>query len=103
MAETRTSVDRIQSLLASSQTQLQEQFYVERIGIFGSSVRGEDDPTSDIDILVVFDEGHKDFFNYMRLKAYLEDLLGSDVDLVPKDAIKPHLRQRILSEVEFVA
>lgn len=102
MAEAISRVERLRSLLASSQTQLQERFHVEQIGIFGSSVRGEDDLTSDVDILVVFERGHKDFFNYMRLKEFLEDLLMNDVDLVPMNAIKPRLRQRILSEVEFV-
>lgn len=63
---------------------------------------GELKKSSDIDVLVSFDQGRKDLFNYMRLKMYLEELLGRKVDLVIKDAVKPRLRDRILSEVRYV-
>lgn len=97
-----TTADQLTDLLTSHRRRLRERFHVEQIGIFGSSVRGDNRADSDIDVLVEFEKGHKDVFNYMRLKAYLEDLLGRDVDLVLKDALKPRLRDRILSEVEFV-
>ncbi len=77
-------------------------FHIKEIGIFGSFVREEQIISSDIDILVEFDKGHKDFFNYMRLKYYLEELLGRNVDLVIKNAVKPRLRDRIFSEIEYV-
>jgi hypothetical protein len=57
---------------------------------------------SDIDVLVSFEQGHKDFFNYMRLKQYLEGLLGRKVDLVIKEAVKPRLQERIFNEVRHV-
>ncbi len=77
-------------------------FHIKEIGIFGSFVREEQIISSDIDVLVEFDKGHKDFFNYMRLKYYLEELLGRNVDLVIKNAVKPRLRDRIFSEIEYV-
>jgi predicted nucleotidyltransferase len=80
----------------------QATFHIKEIGIFGSFVRGTERDRSDIDILVEFEEGYKDFFNYMRLKQCLEDLLGKRVDLVMKKAIKPRLKERILNEVEYV-
>ncbi|GAJ11061.1 unnamed protein product, partial [marine sediment metagenome] len=74
------------------------------LGIFGSFVKGQEkaDNSSDIDILINFKKGHKDFFNYMRLKYYLENLLGREVDLVIKEAVRPRLKERIFSEVEYV-
>ena len=81
---------------------LQATFHIKEIGIFGSVVRGTERERNDIDILVEFEEGYKDFFNYMRLKEYLENLLGKKVDLVMKKAIKPRLKERILNEVEYV-
>ncbi len=81
---------------------LNKTYHVKKIGIFGSFVRGAHSQYSDIDILVDFEKGHKDFFNYIRLKYYLENLLGKKVDLVMKKAIKPVLKKRILSEVEYV-
>jgi predicted nucleotidyltransferase len=77
-------------------------FHIREIGLFGSYIRGEQTASSDIDVLVEFENGHKDFFNYMRLKYYLEGLLGRNVDLVIKNAVKLRLRKRIFSEVEYV-
>ena len=77
-------------------------FHIREIGLFGSYIRGEQTASSDIDVLVEFEKGHKDFFNYMRLKFYLEWLLGRNVDLVLKNAVKLRLRKRIFSEVEYV-
>ncbi len=77
-------------------------FHIREIGLFGSYIRGEQTASSDIDVLVEFEKGHKDFFNYMRLKFYLEWLLGRNVDLVIKNAVKLRLRKRIFSEVEYV-
>ena len=77
-------------------------FHIKEIGIFGSFVREKATENSDIDILVEFEKGHKDFFNYMRLKYYLEVILGRNVDLVIKNAVKSRLRDRIFSEIEYV-
>jgi len=74
---------------------------VERIGVFGSFVRGEEKAESDVDVLVEFREGQKTFDHYIDLKFYLEDLFGRKVDLVMKGAIKRRLREPILSEVVY--
>lgn len=79
-----------------------KEFGVKRIGLFGSYLRGEQKKTSDIDILVEFEEGKKTFDNYMGLKFFLEELFGCKVDLVIFDAIKPYLKQYILGSVKYV-
>lgn len=89
------------SLLRLHEQEIKERFGVERIGIFGSFVRGEERPESDVDVLVEFREGEKTFDHYMDLKFYLEDIFGRKVDLVMKGAIKPRLREPILSEVVY--
>lgn len=78
-----------------------DSFGVGRIGIFGSCVRGEDNPESDIDVLVVFKI--KSFDNYMDLKFFLEDHFKRAVDLVMLESVKPALRDEILSEVKYAA
>jgi len=74
------------------------------MGIFGSFVKnkGYIHQDSDIDILISFKKGHKDFFNYMRLKNYLEKILDREIDLVIKEAVKPRLKEKIFKEVEYV-
>jgi predicted nucleotidyltransferase len=89
------------SLLRLHEQEIRNRFGVERIGIFGSFVRGEEKPESDVDVLVEFREDGKTFDHYMDLKFYLEDLFGRKVDLVMKDAIKRRLREPIHSEVIY--
>ena len=92
----------IQNRLGTNKEFLKSKFHVKEIGLFGSFVTGESTAASDIDILVEFQKGHKDFFNYMRLKLYLQEILGRDVDLVPGSAVKPRLRKSIFSQVQYV-
>ena len=73
---------------------------VNRLGLFGSFIRDEQGPDSDVDILVEM-EG-KSFAAYFEVLDFLEELFGRKVDLVPKEDIKPLLRNRILREVVYV-
>ena len=72
---------------------------VKRLGVFGSFVRGEAGPDSDIDFLVELEK--KTFDIYMDLKFFLEDLFERKVDLVLTDTIKPRLRPYIENEVVY--
>jgi predicted nucleotidyltransferase len=98
------NIVEIKKILEKNNKYLRQTFHVMEIGIFGSFVKEEEktDNDSDIDILITFRKGYKDFFNYMRLKYYLEDLLGREVDLVIKEAVKPRLKERISREVKYV-
>ena len=95
-------MDKVERELKEKKAYIKEVFHIREIGIFGSFIRGEQTADSDIDVLVEFEKGHKDFFNYMRLKYYLEELLGRKVDLVIKNAVKSRLKKRIFSEVKYV-
>jgi predicted nucleotidyltransferase len=102
MVRQRTNLNEIKTKLETHQRYLREVFHVKEVGIFGSYVTGRQTLRSDIDILVTFEKGYKDFFNYMRLKRYLEEFLGNRVDLVIKEAVKERLRKKILDEVVYV-
>jgi len=86
----------VRTILSTHFRSLQERKVAE-LFIFGSVVRGEADEDSDIDILVVFSEP-VGLFHFIRLQDHLEQLLGCDVDLVTRDALKPALRDSILRE-----
>lgn len=77
---------------------LGEKFEVESMGIFGSYVRREQRSDSDLDVLVTFKKPI-DFFRFIELEDTLSGLLGVQVDLVTKNALKPRLGRRILAEV----
>jgi uncharacterized protein len=68
------------------------------MGVFGSYVRGQQRADSDLDILVELDGGIG-LMEFVGLKQELGDAIGLEVDLVSRDALKPHIGQRILSEV----
>jgi len=95
-------IEEIRNKLLKQRTDIQKRFHVKQIGVFGSFVKNKQTKNSDVDILVEFEKGHKDFFNYMRLKFYLEATIGIKVDLVMKEAVKPKLRERIFNEVIYV-
>jgi predicted nucleotidyltransferase len=86
----------------SRQREALDQFGVRSLALFGSVVRDESRPGSDVDILVEF-EGKATFDRYMSLKFFLEDLLGTHVDLVTRKALRPAMRPAIEEEAIRVA
>lgn len=68
------------------------------IRVFGSVVRGEEGPDSDVDFLVEFDHGYDLFTQRLPLTRQLSELLGRPVDLLPEHELNRHLRDRILKE-----
>lgn len=74
---------------------------VKKIGLFGSYVRGEADHESDIDLLVIFEEGKKNFRNFMGVAQYLEEIFGRRIEIVTKESLSPYIGPHILEEVEY--
>jgi hypothetical protein len=93
------SPDRFIRRLRNVLPEIKSRFGVRRIGLFGSTVRGDANPASDIDVLVEFDE--PTFDRYMDLKFYLEDLFGKPCDLVLSDVLKEGVRGSALREVVY--
>jgi predicted nucleotidyltransferase len=65
--------------------------------VFGSVVRGEDGPDSDIDFLVTLEPG-RSLLDQAALVEDLEELLGGRVDIVEDDALHWYIRDRVLQE-----
>jgi len=85
--------------IASMRQELSERFTVQRIGVFGSVVKGHANTESDVDILVELAE--PTFDHYMDLKFMLEEALKCPVDLVMADTIKPRIKSIIEQEVVY--
>lgn len=89
------------ALLARSKPVLATRYGVTRLALFGSTARNAARSDSDIDILVAFD-GPATFERYFGVQFYLEDLLGSPVDLVTEKALRPELRPFIEKEAVHI-
>ena len=67
---------------------------VRHAALFGSTARGDNGPDSDIDILVDIDPAAGvTIFDYVALKDYVASLFEEPVDVIDREALKPHLRQ----------
>ncbi len=76
---------------------------VERLGLFGSFARDEQRDDSDVDILVEFAPGRKNFDNFMNLNFKLEDVLQRHVEVVTRESLSPYIGPHILEEAEYVS
>ncbi len=91
----------ILTFLKAHQARLHE-LGVQRVGLFGSFAREEQNDESDIDLLVEFDPAQKNFDNFMSLSFFLEDMLGHRIEIVTPEAFSPYMRPHILKEIEYV-
>ena len=91
-------IDELRSILRRELPSLAHRYAVRSLGLFGSYVRHENRPDSDLDVLVSFDQTPS-LLRFIEVENHLSDLLGVKVDLVMRDALKPHIGQRILAEV----
>ena len=87
------------TLLRSEYPYLRKNFGVEKIGIFGSTIRGEDQNSSDVDVVFTFLPGKISLDRYLELADYLESLFGRKVDLIPDDGLSPYIRPEVMNEV----
>jgi predicted nucleotidyltransferase len=94
--------ERVLSLLASRREDIIARFRVKKLSVFGSAARDDMRSDSDVDILVEFQEAAT-FDGYMDLKAFLETILSTSVDLVTEDAVKPRMRPVIEKDMVRVA
>ena len=78
-----------------------KRFGVQRIGLFGSCLRGEEQDRSDVDLLVEFEEGYLKLANIVDLGDYLENLFGRRVELITPDSLSPYIGPHILQEVQY--
>ena len=72
-----------------------------KVALFGSFVRGDAGPDSDIDVLVEFGRP-TGFLALVKLERELSEIMGRRVDLLTEDAISPHLRDEILASQRVV-
>jgi uncharacterized protein len=92
--------EEVLGYLQASRERFRREYGVSRLGVFGSTGRGEAAETSDLDVIVEMD--NPTFDRYMDLKFELEDHFGVEVDLVLAGTVKDRLRPVIERETVYV-
>jgi hypothetical protein len=96
-------LDILKETIRKIKLEIEAEYQIDELGIFGSYVRGEETKNSDIDLLVTFKpEARFGLIKYCKLQNLLSDKLGKKVDLVMKKGLKPHIGQQILNEVIYL-
>jgi predicted nucleotidyltransferase len=95
--------EEILKYLNSQKHYFREKYCVRKIALIGSFARNEQNPHSDIDILVDIEEGTPDIFELKRsLRKDLEQKFGRKVEIASERYLKPFYRTEILQEAEYV-
>ncbi|WP_417590476.1 nucleotidyltransferase family protein [Owenweeksia hongkongensis] len=94
------SLEQIKSALVTHKATLSKRYPIKSLAIFGSYSRGDQNDSSDVDILVEFDG--KIGLKFIDLAEEIESLLGNKVDLVSKNEIKQKYIESINSDLIYV-
>ncbi len=89
---------KILKILADLKGEIRQKYKAQIKGIFGSYARGEQKDTSDIDILVDFEED-ADLFDFTGLALFLEEKLNLRVDIIPEKSLRKEIKRSVLKEV----
>jgi hypothetical protein len=76
--------------------------HIRRLALFGSVLRDDFRPDSDVDVLVEFREGHTPGLDFFGMEIELSELLGHKVDLHTPGFLSPYFRDRVLAEAEVL-
>lgn len=76
--------------------------HIRRLALFGSVLRDDFKPDSDVDVLVEFEPGHVPGLAFITMQDELSDLLGRKVDLNTPACVSPYYRKEVLDEAEVL-
>ena len=74
--------------------------HIRKLALFGSVLREDFGPDSDVDVLVEFEPGHVPGLAFLSMEQELSEIVGRKVDLNTQGFLSPYFRNRVLSEAE---
>jgi predicted nucleotidyltransferase len=77
-----------------------QRHHIRRLAFFGSVLRDDFTPDSDVDVLVEFDPGHVPGLSFFSMENELSQILGRKVDLNTPQFLSPYFRDHVLAEAE---
>ena len=107
--QTHRDRDELVRTLREQLSWLRERYGVRTLALFGSYAQGTARATSDVDLLVEFEQVPS-LLTFIEIELYLTDLIGVKVDLVRKDGLKPAIGRRswpswccVSTELEWIS
>jgi len=95
------TLSQIITTLQQHKKTLHDRYKVQRLGVFGSYVRGDIHSGSDVDVLIEFYEPVS-LLALVSLENYISDILGIKADVVPEEDLRVELKERVLRDAVFV-
>ncbi len=93
--------DNTIAILRSIKNEISGKYHINSLALFGSVARGEDNANSDVDLLVEFSTT-PDLLTFIELEERLKEVLGRNVDLVPRRKLRAELVDAVLKEAVAV-
>jgi uncharacterized protein len=94
--------DQILDFLSQNKKLFRDNYHIEKIGLFGSYARCDQDNKSDLDLLVEFEENTQDLYELkLQIKDFFKTYLGLEVDICREKYIKPRIKKAILKEAIY--
>lgn len=97
-----SSIEEIVAYLKKNKTYLHDRFGIISIGVFGSFVRGEQTPYSDIDMVVEMEKNKKNIHSFLQLKRFIEKEIERRVDIGFEHSLKPAIREKVKEQIVYV-
>lgn len=97
-----SSIEEVVAYLKKNRRYLYDRFGITSIGIFGSFVRGEQKPYSDIDMVIEMEESKKTLHSFLSLKRFIEKDIERKVDIGFEHSLKPAIREKIKEKIIYV-
>ncbi|WP_040334230.1 nucleotidyltransferase family protein [Candidatus Magnetobacterium casense] len=92
-----TTLDEIKRVINKHRDELRVEHKIKELAVFGSYARNEQRKKSDVDLLAEFD-GPIGLLHLVGAEQYLTKLLRTRVDLIPKNSVRPELKDTIFKE-----
>jgi predicted nucleotidyltransferase len=76
--------------------------HIRWLAVFGSALRDDFGPDSDVDVLVDFEPDHIPGYRFISIQEELSELLGRKVDLLTRNSLNRWIRNRVLAEAQVL-
>ena len=94
--------EEMAKILAGHEDELRGKFGVKKMALFDAYVRGIPGHEGDVDVMAEFSNEDVNLFDVIRLEDYLEEVLGEEINMTPRNSVVPRRQDLIRGEPLYV-